>query len=468
MKMGYGLSLEQVQKLIMTPELRQAIQILQLSALELNNYINEEMDKNPLLERVEEHKDEIGSTSSISLDDRQREKVDWKEFLRNEHETEYYYHAGGSSETDEKDVSYENITAHSVTLQEHLIFQLHMVRLNEHHKKIARFIIESMDPNGYFRMPITEVSDRFRIDTETVQEVLLEIQSFDPPGVGARNLEECLKIQLEHSGNLDEEIEAIIDNHLEDVAANRINILSKALGISQAQCQNYCDIIKSLEPKPGRSFASKDDVRYIVPDVIIDKISNEYIVTVNDSSAPRLSVNNYYRRILNVNDKDSDISKYLSHKLDSAMWVIKSIEQRRQTLYKVVKAIVEYQMEYFEMGTEGLKPLNLKDVADKVQVHESTVSRAIKDKYAQTPRGILPLKFFFSTKMENSMGDDISTSVIKKRIREIIESENPQKPISDQKIADMLEKEQIEISRRTVAKYRDELNISSTSKRKRY
>jgi RNA polymerase sigma-54 factor len=308
-------------------------------------------------------------------------------------------------------------------------------------------------------------------DAVEVEKVLRLIQTFDPVGVGARNLSECLMIQLKEKGIQDKNAYIVAEKYLEDVATNKIQKIAKELHITVNRVQSICDIIKMLEPKPSRGFiVDSDNIRYIVPDVTIEKVGDDYVIIVNDSNFPMLMISDYYKKMLdNIDDKEAN--KFLVDKLNSSMWLIKSIEQRRTTLYKVVESIIKFQRKFFDEGYSSLKPLVLKAVADDIGMHESTVSRATNGKYVQTPRGIFELKYFFSSSLGNS-GDSeaegVSSTSVKTKIQDLINKEDPKKPLSDQKIADILIDEGINISRRTVAKYRDEMMISSSSMRRRF
>jgi RNA polymerase sigma-54 factor len=355
-----------------------------------------------------------------------------------------------------------------ITLSEHLMFQLQFAPIKQSCRRIGRYIIESLDENGYMTLSVEEISRALGVGQDKVQVVLDAIQGFEPAGVGARNLKECLLIQLRHQGNDNPLIEEVINNYLEDIAGNRLNNIAKALNISVKEVQAISDVIKSLEPKPGRQFGSSTETRYIVPDVTVEKVDGEYIVTVNESSAPRLTISPYYQKMLMDSDKESNISKFLTGRLNSALWLIKSIEQRRQTIYNVVSAVVKYQIDFFEEGPKHLKTLTLKQIADEVGIHESTVSRSINGKYMQSPRGIFEIKYIFTSGVSGNSGAGIASESIKTFIREIVENEDPKAPLSDQTIVEILAERGIDISRRTVAKYRDEMNLPSSSKRKRY
>ena len=279
---------------------------------------------------------------------------------------------------------------------------------------------------------------------------------------------ECLLLQIEQRGIDAPKIKNLVKHHLDDLAEARFSKIAEALNISLTEVQHLKDILVTLDPKPGRNYSSSNDVHYIIPDAVIEKVGNEYVVIMNDTISPRLSINSYYRSLLTSEDKESNISKFLSNRLDSALWLIRSIEQRRITLHKVIQSIVDVQRSFLDSGLIHLKPLTMKQIADMVGVHESTVSRAISGKYIQTPRGVFELKFFFQSGLERVNGTSVSSESIKKIMQEMISKEDPYNPLSDQKIADMLKKKGVTISRRTVAKYREEIGILSSAKRKRY
>jgi len=306
------------------------------------------------------------------------------------------------------------------------------------------------------------------VSPEQVEEILDVIQTFEPAGVGARNLKECLIIQLASRGLLDDTVEYIITNHLEDLGENKLGKVAKAMSLPVTQVQMVCDMIRSLEPKPGRCFSSGTNVKYITPDVTVEKIDGEYHVITNEYSAPRLMVSPYYSNLARNSGDDAELNKYLSEKYNAAIWLIKSIEQRKQTIFNVVDAVIRHQKEFLDSGNMYLKTLTLKQVADDLGIHESTVSRAINGKYMQTPRGVFEIKFFFSSGVTGSDGEGVSSNSIKSMIREIIDSEDPKSPYSDQDMVKMLSDRGIDISRRTVAKYREGMNILSSSKRRRY
>ncbi|MDY0236901.1 MAG: RNA polymerase factor sigma-54 [Gudongella sp.] len=458
LKLSYDLTLEQSQKLIMTPELRQAIQMLQYTSLELNNYIKQEMEVNPLLEwekPVEEVQvvpdEEIKAEESV---------IDWKEYL------EQYDDISYKAEVDKntKDYSFENYTSYGETLKDYLIEQLNMINIDASDYKTGEYIIQNIDNNGYLISKVEEMAEQLKHSPAEVETMLSVIQSFEPYGVGARNLKECLLIQLKEER--DYKLKQIVEDHLEDIALNKIALISKVLDISNSQTQEYIDIIKSLEPKPGRSFRGSEDVKYIIPDATIEEIDGEFFIFINDVTGPRLNINEYYKNLIKTT-KDQKTTEFLETKFNSAMWIIKSIEQRRQTMYKVIESVLKYQKEFFIYGDKSLNPLTLKDVAEDIEMHESTISRATSGKYVQTPRGLFELKYFFTAGLSGSSGE-ISTTSVKSIIKGIIKDEDPKKPLSDQVITDMLKAREITVSRRTVAKYREELHIPSSSMRRRF
>ncbi|HHU18569.1 MAG TPA: RNA polymerase factor sigma-54, partial [Clostridiales bacterium] len=427
---------------------------------------------NPVLEPVssESGKTEEDFSSKMEAEDfkeKDNTEIDWAEHFKEKGYDDISYRQWEYN-SEKNDYTYEQYVSSEITLTEHLMFQLQFAPIKHSCRNIGRYIIESLDENGYMTLTPEEIAKELGVSLEYVNIVLEAIQGFDPIGVGARDLKECLLIQLRYKNINCPLLEELVNNHLEDIACNRLNNIAKALNVSVKEIQEAADIIKGLEPKPGRQFSSKDDTRYIIPDVTVEKIDGEYIVTVNESSAPRLTISQYYQKMLINSDKESNISKFLTSRLNSALWLIKSIEQRKQTIYNVVSAVVKYQIDFFEKGPKYLKTLTLKQIADEVGIHESTVSRSINGKYMQSPRGIFEIKYFFTSGVVGNGGEGISSESIKTFIKEIVENEDPKAPLSDQAIVGVLAERGIEISRRTVAKYRDEMNVPSSSKRKRF
>lgn len=480
MKLGYDLTIEQAQKLVMTPELIQAIQILQFNTQELDAYVEEQLLVNPVLEHSaaevseggsrEDHEESFPDAQNQDkpAKDSDQEDFDWKEYIRDRQYDDISYKQGEYTPDEEKNDPLERYVSSDVTLPEHLLFQMQCAELSAEEKRIGDYIIESLDENGYLTSSAKEMAEAMGVPEEVVEKVLSVIQTFDPLGVGAADLQECLLIQLRQQGQLTELFELVIRNHLKDLAENRLGTIAREMGISTGEVQFICDVIRMLEPKPGRQFASQGETKYIVPDVIVEKIDEEYVVTINDNSTPHLMVSSYYQNLLHSAEQDEALSKYLSDRVNSALWLIKSIEQRKQTIYNVVSAVVRYQKDFFEKGSKYLKTLTLKDIAEELGIHESTVSRSINGKYMQCCRGVFEIKYFFSAGVSGSAGEGISSNSIKEFIKEIVDEEDPKSPYSDQDMAEMLQKKGIKISRRTVAKYRDEMHILSSSRRKRY
>ena len=455
MKLSYGLTIEQTQKLTMTPELIQAIRILQFSTQELDSFVQEELLENPVLEIDGKRKDD----KTIDIDIQEKIKEDYND-------EESYKQWERSS--DREEYSYEQFVSKEETLEDSLLLQLTFSKLKGYDLKIGRYIVEAIDENGYLTTPVEQIAAIFKTDSGKIDTILDVIQTFEPIGVGARNLKECLIIQLAAKGLLDEVTEYIILNHLEDLGNNKLNKIAKAVGIPVTQVQMVGDIIRTLEPKPGRSFAGGESVKYIVPDVFVEKMDDEYVVTNNESSVPHIMVSPYYNSLAREAKNDEELSKYITDKFNAALWLIKSIEQRKKTIYNVANAVVQHQKEFFDKGSKYIKTLTLKEVADGIGMHESTVSRSVNGKYMQTPRGVFEIKYFFSGGITGQDGTGVSSNSIKTIIKEIIDGENPSKPYSDQDIVGILSEKGIEISRRTVAKYREGMNILSSSKRRRY
>jgi RNA polymerase sigma-54 factor len=469
-RIAHEIKLEQTQKLVITPELQQAITLLQLSALELSQYLEEELMINPVLEVSEGEGEEIDPKEAEAEKEKEKEKekdkekeIDWDEYFQEQMDSDRPYVKRAEEETS----NYENYVANTQSLQEHLLLELGLIALSPQEYLVGEFIIGNIDENGYLKGNLQEFSRLLGVPLEILEKVLGLIQGFEPAGVGARSVKECLLLQLKEKQNVDPLTEVVISEHLSQVADNRLREIAQDLEADPARIQTIVDFIRSLDPKPGCTFGGSRETRYILPDLVVEKVKDDYVIIVNDTLLPRLTINSYYRSMLKRKD-ESAISTFIKKRLDSAVWLIKSIEQRRLTLYRVMDQIVTVQSEFFHQGIRHLKPLTLRDIADKLGIHESTVSRATANKYVQTPRGIFPLKFFFSSGVETSGGDSVASSSIKHFLRELIEEENARKPLSDQKLADLLEKIDIVISRRTVTKYREEMRIPASSRRKRH
>lgn len=338
----------------------------------------------------------------------------------------------------------------------------------DYNKSICNYIIENIDSRGYLDISSETIAEELKIKKESVDNAINIIQSLEPVGIGARDLKECLKIQIDRKGIGDVCLYRIIDEYLELLAENKFNIIAKELNIDVKKAQEYGDIIRLLQPKPSSGFFTGEEVKYIVPDAYIKKIDKEYYIVMNDELGPKLTINGIYKEILK-NDSDKEAVEYVKEKLNSALFLIKSIEHRKSTIYRVLEKIIELQREFFDFGKEHLKPMTLREIADSLEMHESTVSRAIRDKYIYTERGTIKIKDLFTTGISSSgSGEDVSTNIIKNSIKELIENEDRKAPLSDQGICDILNKKGMNISRRTVAKYREEMGIKSSKGRKRF
>ncbi len=469
MQLDYGLKLETTQKLIMTPQLRQAIAILQLPATDLAALVDKELLENPVLEPdAGDGGDEpVMEAEPLKMEsDSQPEADGWIEYLCSGGQTTAGLQAGGTEEVQRREIA----DAETVSLQNYLEMQLHFAVLNTAHLTIGKYLIGCIDDNGYLCMTTAEIAAQLGVEEQAVAAVLQLIQTFDPLGVGARQLQECLLIQLEHKeldydGPIFDLAVAIVREHLDQVAAGRYKQIADKQHCSLHEVQQAVDIIRTLDPKPGRAFGGGQP-GYIVPDVTVERANSGYIIHINDSHVPQLSINPYYREV--VREADSDARKYVEGRINAAVWLIKSIEQRRRTLYNVTEAIINLQRGFFDHGIKFLRPLTMKKVAEQVGVHESTVSRATANKYVATPHGLFGMNTFFTSGVQGAGGEDVSASRVKQEIKELVAAEDATQPLSDQALSDLLNAKGIMISRRTIAKYREELGIASSSKRKRH
>jgi RNA polymerase sigma-54 factor len=447
--MEFGLKLDISQKLVMTPQLCQAIAVLQLSSLELAEMVEKEILENPVLEMEESAEAETaGEQSQEPVKDEKPAETKLDEYL----EWEAYFNEGvynGEVAAVEEKRSFEGTVGEGSSLREHLELQMHLAARDEATEKIGRYLIGCLDDNGYLTINLEEAAASLTVPLGTVEAVLAMLQSFDPPGVGARDLKECLGLQLKYRDIDDPLIWAIINNHLPDVGEGRLRYIAEQLKVTPHEIQQAVDFIRTLDPKPGSAFGSGHSA-YVTPDVTIERVSGSYIILVNDSQVPRLSINPYYRRV--INDIDENTRKFVEGRLNSAVWLIKSIEQRRRTLYNVAEAIVDLQRGFFDHGPKQLKPLTMKTVADRLGIHESTVSRATANKYAATPHGLFSLRTFFTSGVNSTEGEALSASTVKQAIRELIAAEPSGQPLSDQAIAQALAYTGTTISRRTVTK----------------
>ena len=463
MEMNFSLNMSQEQKLVMTQQMQQSIKLLQMSTCDLREYIEKEYAENPVLEASFNDMDPGES--------RQQDRIDYKELIKYLEFDNYGSQSYGEYNNEEK-VSPFNFISNQKSLTEYLKDQLIELNLTDKERAITEYVIESLNEKGYLDITIEEIADEIFEDIDEVDIALKIVQGLEPLGIGARSLTECLLIQLRKKRELNEVTEALVTNHLEDIGNNKYQEIAKKLKITIKEAQAYGDMIKKLEPKPSRGFYTGEEVKFVIPDAEIRRIDGEYFIIMEDKVIPRLSINPMYKEILTENDNDA--KDYIKDKMGKAMFLIKSIEQRKSTLYKVLEKVLEFQKGFFEKGTKALKPMTLKQVAEAIEMHESTVSRAIRDKYILTDFGTVKIKDLFASGVSqgasysSSDEEDLTVSNIKKMIEEIIVAENKEKPLSDQNISDILKDKDIKISRRTVAKYREEMGIKSSSKRKRF
>lgn len=466
------------QQLVMTPQLQQAIKLLQLSRLELQDLVQQELEENPLLEETLEQ-DIVKDATQVEIQEQEPEalkeseifkevtagsetikEMDWDSYLDG-----YNYSSGEQYSDDEDRPSFENLLTKKGTLVDHLMWQLNLSKFEQEDIDIAVEIIGNIDEDGYLRTTVEDIGRSYEASAESVESVLKRIQDFDPPGVAARDVRECLLIQVNQLGMQGTVVEQILRDHLKDLETRRYKQISKALGISLQDILNAAKVISNLDPKPGHMFAH-DDVQYISPDIFVFKVGDDYVVTLNDEGLPMLRINPYYNDV-KFKETDSGTEEYVSDKMRSAMWLIKSIHQRQRTIFKAAKSIVKFQREFFEKGIAYLRPLVLRDVAEDIGMHESTISRVTTNKYMHTPQGIFEMKYFFNSAISIAGGDFIASESVKRKIKELIDSEDQKKPLSDQTLAEMLASGDINIARRTVTKYREMLRIGSSSERKR-
>jgi RNA polymerase sigma-54 factor len=471
MDMRHEMRPELRQTLVMTPKLQQAIKLLQMPALELQQKLKLELLYNPMLEEVEdavEDEDEQEPAPETAEDEGEfkagEDEIDWDRYLKDGFELG----AQEIGEREESDDHYERVPVVRSSLEDHLISQLRMSVASPEELKIGEFIIGSLDRNGFLTCTVDEISAFTSADRKDVEKVLAVIRTFDPPGVGAADLRECLLIQLGALGLSESLAARLVSEHLNDLLEKRYREIARSLKKTVKEIQTAAGVVAGLDPRPGTRF-SAEEPRYIVPDLIVDKVGEDYVVQLNDRNIPRLRVSRTYRDILSgARRRDKKEEDYVKKKLDSAKWLIKTIDQRRRTMVKVMHAILDAQRSFFDKGVEHIRPLTLQQIANVVDMHESTVSRVTNGKYVQTPRGVYELKYFFSPGLKTDNGEDASSKRIKAMIQEMVEAEDSKKPLSDQDIAARLKANGFSVARRTVAKYRDQLGILRARMRKEY
>ena len=467
------------QQLIMTPQLQQAIKLLQLSRLELLETINQELETNPLLEETLDEGTEGDGTSEergepseefaeefkeVQVVEKLREDFDWDSYLE-----EYNTSTPVLIETDPNREwpSFDHRLTLPSTLEDHLHWQLRFCDMTEREKEIGVFIIGNLNGDGYLDASLEEIATMAEVGLKEVESVLAKVQVLDPVGVAARNLQECLLVQARNLNLQDDLVISILENHLHYLENKNFQGLVRALKKSPDEVKFAVDLILQLNPRPGSAF-NEESVQYISPDVYVLKVDDEFVILLNEDGMPKLRVSSYYKEALGQDAViPTDAKDFIHNKLRSAAWLIKSIHQRQRTLYKVGQSIVKLQLEFFEKGVAFLKPMVLRDVAEDVGMHESTISRVTANKYMDTPHGIFELKYFFNSSINSVLGEAVASESVKERIRQLIKGEDTTKPYSDQEIVEILEGENIRIARRTVAKYREMLNILPSSKRRK-
>jgi RNA polymerase sigma-54 factor len=474
-----------VQQLVMTPQLQQAIKLLQLSRVELQEMVSQELQENPTLEETPVEEPEAGEQPRPEVQAVSPEPViepvvnremsvvdklgtpDWQEYLDTHFNDRHDFSTTDAiSDDGEGPPSWENSLTKKTSLEEHLIWQLRLSKITEREEAIGSYIIGNLDENGYLALPLEEVCQATGSGLEEAQALLKRIQFFDPVGVAARDLRECLLAQLENLGLVDHLAARIVSDYLGHLESKRYEKMARDLGVTVDAIAEAAHLIATLEPKPSRGF-EQDEARIVTPDVFVQKIEGEYVIYLNDDGVPRLRISSLYRRMAGQEGAaEEQARQYLQEKVRAATWLIKSIQQRQQTLLRVTQSIFKFQQEFLDHGVSRLKPMVLRDVAEDIHMHESTVSRATANKYVYTPQGLFELKYFFQSGIAVSNGEDVASESVKEKIRAIIGAEDPRKPYSDQHIAALLSNDSIDIARRTVAKYREAMGILPSSKRR--
>lgn len=466
------------QSLVITPQLQQAIKLLQMSRMELESAVRSELEENPILEEAEVLREEdlqrtkeaateiqVGTGETIDTqaqDPQKQDEFEWESYFEQNQKPPQAGMAGS-----EEIMNYENAISATQTLHDHLTWQVKMNGFSEYEEKIADLLMSYIDDDGYIKTPLEQISAEEKLPLEDLEDTLSLIHEFDPAGVGARDLKECLLIQAKHLEEDTQDLVLLINNHLKDLEKKNYDAIAKAMGRELEEIIEMCKIIYSMDPKPGRAYVT-NETQYVTPDVYVYKVGDDYVVSLNEDGLPRLKISNFYKNVLKGGKSEDKTQDYIQEKLRSAVWLIKSIHQRQRTIYKVAESIVKHQREFFEKGAAHLKPMILRDIANDIGMHESTVSRVTTSKYVHTPQGIYELKYFFNSGISSSDGDALASESVKLKIKDLVAKEDTKNPLSDQKIVELLKLEGIQIARRTVAKYRDMLKILPSSQRKKF
>ena len=483
-----SLNLKLSQNLVMTPQLQQAIRLLQLSRMELIDAIHNELESNPVLEEeLRPEKSQLEAEAAVLGNDpkdvqepaaatdkvqelsdgKTANETDWESYLEQLNSSAPMPGSGIRRDSDDLPNIEQTLSA-TDTLFDHLMWQLNVSNMVDDDRAVAYEIIGALDDRGFLRgeRPVEDIAIRLDLSVDHVERVLGIIQHFDPVGIATRSLQECLKVQMDHFGYDSPLAERMIEEFLPDLEKRNFQAIAKKTEKTLEEVAEALQIIQSLEPRPARNFGATDSI-YITPDIYVNKVGDEYVIVQNEEGLPMLRVSKYYKAALQ-DGMNGEAKAYVQEKLRSAEWLIRSIHQRKRTIYKVMESILKFQQDFFEKGVEHLRPLILRQVAEDIGMHESTISRVTSNKYVHTPRGIFELKYFFNSSIGRQTGDDnIASMSVKHKIKQIIEGENQKKPFSDQAIVDKLKKENIDIARRTVAKYRESMGIMSSSKRRK-
>jgi RNA polymerase sigma-54 factor len=463
-----------VQKLILTPSLQQAIKLLPMSTLELSDLLNQEMVENPLLEEIptEDLQQTDAAAAAEKTEAEQPQKPD-KTDSWDDSDYEYFfgdylddgYRPHAPQEVKELP-PIENTLSTGSSLTDHLDWQLSLQTNDDLLREIGSAILGNLDDDGYLVASLDEIAAMGPWDIADVQRALALVHGFDPIGVAARDLQECLLLQIRHLGLEDTPTEKIVAEHLRLLQNHQVPEISRKLGIPIEELKEHIEVIRHLDPKPGSRF-NPTQSQYVIPDVYVVKLEDQYVALLNEDGLPQMRISPVYRRLLDKNTENSDETRaYVKDKFRSALWLIKSVEQRQKTIHKVATSIINFQKDFLDHGIEHLRPLVLRDVANDIGMHESTVSRVVTNKYMHTPQGVFEMKYFFHSGISSSYGESVSSVTIKQRIRKIIEAEDPRKPLSDSKIVSILQREGLVLARRTIAKYREELKIPTSNQRK--
>ncbi|MDQ3419742.1 MAG: RNA polymerase factor sigma-54 [Acidobacteriota bacterium] len=461
-----------VQKLILTPSLQQAIKLLPMSTLELADLLNQEMVENPLLEEVPT--EDLQPVEQAQAEKAPEAPTAEKSDAWDDADYEYFF-------GDYLDDSYrprtpqevkelppiENTLSTAGSLSDHLMWQLSLQTSDLQLQEIGGAIIGNLDDDGYLVASVEEIAGMADWPVADVERALQHIQTFDPIGVAARDLQECLWLQIRHLSLEGTITEKIVTEHLRLLQNHQVPEIARKLGVQIEDLREHVEIIRNLDPKPGSRF-NPSQSQYVIPDVYVVKVEDQYVAALNEEGLPQLRISPVYRRLLDksAGENSDETRAYVKDKFRSALWLIKSVDQRQKTIHKVATSIINFQREFLDLGMEHLRPLVLRDVANDIGMHESTVSRVVNNKYMHTPQGVFEMKFFFHSGISSSYGDSVSSVTIKQRIRKIIENEDPRKPLSDSKIVSILQKEGLQLARRTIAKYREELKIPTSNQRK--